>query len=295
MAQRRGNRTYNVRINLDNVKIGGGAYAQMAGATEKAEQRALQKKPNETDEYLQEFKDVIGTCSGYYWLMLRENYDQIGLSEAAYLEIAKCAIDALPTQMNRLRDDKLSPNSYYQVCQVMAKHGACFSVNCDKLSQARGNGQESALYEIMSTALLEWLVVQDYRIEELPRAIDYYLTKERESFRKPDYACLIFFLWLCSTKVSCTDIANMVNSNEIRQSNISRVTDAILNKIKYAKTVDFMSKVPPLRLRDDQYVVPPMVRDAYYKIMDAMSARADELRRQEAYRLGLGRSSIQHS
>jgi len=294
MVQRRGNRTYSVRINSDNVRIGGGAYAQMEAATEKEEQRALQKKPNETEEYLQEFKNVIGTCCGYYWLMLRENYDKIGLSEAAYLEIAKCAIDALPTQMDRLRDDKLSPNSYYQVCQVMAKHGACFAIKCDKLNKARGNGQESALYEIMSTALLEWLVVQDYRVEDTPRAIYYYLTESKDLFRKPDYACLTFFIWLCSTKISCTDIANMVNNNEIRQSNISYVTNAILNKIKYAKTVDFLSKIQSLQLRADHHVLPPMIRDAYYKIMDAMSARADELRRQEAYGLGMGRSSTKH-
>lgn len=276
------NRKYPVNVDLDSVKIGGGAYAQIAAVAGKSEQQSSQKKPDETDEFLQKIKDAIKDTH-YYWLMLRENYDQIGLSEAAYFEIAKYAIDLYPCQMNRLRDDKLSPNHYYGVCQVMAKHGEFSSVKCDKLKQARGNGKDSALYEIMFTAMIEWCFKNDYYIIDTPRFIYNYLKDYRTSLRKPEYASLMFLLWLCEDIVPTEHIVNMVKNGEIRESNISYVTNIILKKISITSSTDFAKKIAFGEFKKSGDLLPLTIKNACDKIENALYDKIEVLKKQQLY------------
>lgn len=149
-----------VRINLDNVKIGGGAYAALKEAETKEKQKKAiveqsESKPytnySERDKYLNAIKsDLMNTH--YWWMMIYLHYDDYKFSEQDYYEIARFAIDLYPDQMDRVLVDKLTPNHYYEICDVMARRGFFNSVDYEKLKRADVN---NPVLNIMITAYKE--------------------------------------------------------------------------------------------------------------------------------------------
>ena len=78
---------------------------------------------------------------------------KLNFTESEYVEIAKFAIDLYPTQMYRVHYDRLSPNNYYEICKVAAKHGVIQSMRYDYLSKAKIKNVKNPVFDIMKIAL----------------------------------------------------------------------------------------------------------------------------------------------
>ena len=129
-----------IRVNPGTIRIGGGAYAALRNAeqkkqTEQKQTETVAPKNTERKKHIDSIKDAIER-SHYWWMDLCYAFDEYNISEEEYLEIAKYAINLYPTQMSRVRADKLSANSYYDVCCVMAQRGVFIDVKCEKLQMA---------------------------------------------------------------------------------------------------------------------------------------------------------------
>ena len=120
-------------VDLNRVKIGGN-YAAMQDVRQKMSAKQRQIFSPERTAIIQSLKDQIKD-SHYYWLLLCENYESHGLSGDEYFEIAKYAIDLYPGQMNRLRDDKLTNEQYFEICKVSFVYGKLSFIKFDKLSE----------------------------------------------------------------------------------------------------------------------------------------------------------------
>ena len=141
---------HTIIIDVDRVHIGG-QYAAM--------QRAMQQTRHITDnkkdsriEYIECIKQNIQQ-SQYYWMKIYSEYDSYGLTESEYVDIAKFAINLYPTQLSRVLDEKISANNYYEICKVMAKRGYFHSIKYEKLKQAKINGVQNPVFDIIKIAI----------------------------------------------------------------------------------------------------------------------------------------------
>lgn len=191
-----------LKINLNSVRIGGGAYAVLRNAEQKQSDKQKQTEAQqeiskiesitpenaERRKHIESIKDSIRRTH-YWWMDLFLSYDDYNLTEDEYFEIAKFAIDLYPLQMNRVRVDKLSANNYYEICKVAAKHGVIQDIQYDYLSKAKIKNVKNPVFDIMKIALdsknsvyLQINIAQQLKSlgENAKNFIRYYEKRERQ-------------------------------------------------------------------------------------------------------------------
>ena len=157
-----------IKVKTSDVRFGG-QYAAMQQAIAQEKQKTRQPiqeekrktyKPiqeetrpdSKRQKYIESIKDSIKR-SHYYWMCICLDYDSYGLTESEYVDIAKFAIDLYPTQLNRVLDKIISANDYYEICKVMAKRGYFLFVKYEKLKQAKINGMQDPVFDIVQIAI----------------------------------------------------------------------------------------------------------------------------------------------
>lgn len=245
MVSRKKGKSYNaprrVSINLDNVRIGGN-YAALARANNPTQNDIRLIMPSSEREpahiapervaYVEEWKKWMKEphwCSGYSWLMLRENYElyekEEGLTQDEYYEIAKVALNTGPNQMNRLRKDKVSDVRYFELCKIMASHGIFDNVSVDfeKLNRGISNGTyKIANFVIDSFYKVEYACQIQNAACSLRRGAKY-----QDYMGESDAAQLLFYMWLIVhnalfTRVSDKDITEFVDKGLVTPMDADR-------------------------------------------------------------------------
>ena len=141
---------HTILIDINRVHIGG-QYAAMQRAMQQTRQPTENKKDPRI-EYVECIKRNIQK-SHYFWMQIYLEYDSYGLTESEYVDIAKFAIDLYPTQLNRVLCKRISANNYYEICKVMAKHGYFNFVKYEKLKQAKIDGAQNPVLNIIKIAI----------------------------------------------------------------------------------------------------------------------------------------------
>lgn len=279
MANKR--KSYNIprstTVNLNNVHIGG-PYADMLRAKGQDKSNTALMKPNselesyiapERREYVEKLKNWMrepNWCSGYSWLMLREDYEiyekQDGLTKDEYYEIAKVAINTGPEQMNRLRKDKVSDARYYELCKIMASHGVFQDVDYEKLNKGAFNGT----YKIANLTIDSFVKLTEPWEFNVPCAYIAHVAREQQYVTPAEGAQLLLYMWLIrhnAGEYSDGEIRHLVNENLITPADVTKCLDRLEKAVEKGPCTGLLKSIELGRTRD----VPDFCQAAYRQVL----------------------------
>lgn len=222
-------------------------------------------------KYLEDIKVCLKEHPGF---LLKINGGSLGLDKNDYFDIAKYYVDLYPENILDIDIHKLSGNHYYEVCKVMAQHGALGSVCFEKIKSECPEQANNFCYDIMLTAFTNAI-----RVDNILKVQNYFARNVGQEYvTKADWAYLkLFAYFTCSfsSQIYKHDIINFMKSGLIKESEISRVQKKISDIISDVSDLQVLNGIS-LSITNKTETI-PQIKTARYEICANILNRIKEL------------------